>query len=46
MVAHAFTPSTEDTEAGGALWVWGQPGLHGEFHYIQDYVERPQKNQK
>ena len=27
MVAHAFNPSTREAEAGGSLWVWGQPGL-------------------
>jgi hypothetical protein len=39
MVAHAFNPSTWETEAGGFLsskpawsteWVAGQPGLHRE----------------
>ena len=27
MVVHAFNPSTQEAEAGGALWVRGQPGL-------------------
>ena len=27
LVAHAFNPSTWEAEAGGSLWVWGQPGL-------------------
>ena len=27
MVAHAFNPSTEEAEAGGSLWVRGQPDL-------------------
>ena len=30
---HAFNPSTQEAEAeaeaGGSLWVWGQPGLQG-----------------
>jgi hypothetical protein len=29
-VAHTFNPSTQKAEAGGSLWVWGQPGLHHE----------------
>ena len=27
MVPHTFNPSTQEAEAGGSLWVWGQPGL-------------------
>jgi hypothetical protein len=27
IVVHAFNPSTLEAEAGGSLWVWGQPGL-------------------
>ena len=27
VVAHAFNPSTREAEAGGSLWVRGQPGL-------------------
>lgn len=30
MMAHAFNPSTLKTEAGGSLWVLGQPGIHSE----------------
>ena len=31
MMAHTFNPSTLEAEAGGSLWVQGQPGLHSEF---------------
>ena len=24
---HTLDPSTQEAEAGGSLWVWGQPGL-------------------
>ena len=27
VVVHTFNPSTQDAEAGGSLWVWGQPAL-------------------
>ena len=27
VVAHSFNLSTREAEAGGSLWVWGQPGL-------------------
>ena len=27
MVMHVFNPSTLEEEAGGCLWVWGQPCL-------------------
>ena len=27
MVVHAFNPHTQEAEAGGSLWVWGQPVL-------------------
>jgi hypothetical protein len=40
MVAHVFHPSTQEAEAGGSLWVRGQPGLQSEFQESQDYEER------
>ena len=39
-VVHAFKPSTWETEAGGSLWVQGQPGRHSEFQANQDYMVR------
>jgi hypothetical protein len=33
-MAHAFNPSTWEAEAGGSLWVPGQPGMNG-------YTEKP-----
>ena len=41
MVAHTFTPSTREAEAGGSLWVQDQPGLQSKLHDSQDYVEKP-----
>lgn len=35
VVADAFGPSTREARAGGSLWVWGRPGLRGEFQDIQ-----------
>ena len=40
MVAHAFSPSTWEAEAGD-FWVRGQPGLQGEFQNSQGYAEKP-----
>ena len=36
----AFDPSTQEAEAGGSLWVRGQPGLQSEFQSSQDYTVR------
>jgi hypothetical protein len=36
----AFNSSTWEVEAGGSLWVRGQPGLQGEFQDCQDYTEK------
>jgi hypothetical protein len=46
VVAHAFNPSTWETEA--AAWVQGQPGLQREFQDSQSYSEKPclKKNNK
>ena len=38
---HAFSPSTQEAEAGGALWVQGQPGLQSEFQDSLAYTEKP-----
>ena len=36
----AFNPSNKEPEAGGSLWVQGQPGLQREFqHRLQSYRE-------
>ena len=46
VVAHAFSPGT--WEAGGSLWVPGQPGLQSEFQDSQDTQKNPvlkKKNQ-
>ena len=40
VVEHAFNPSTQrGREAGGSLWVWGQPGLQSKFQESQSYTE-------
>lgn len=31
MVAQAFDPGIQEAQAGGALWVEGQAGLHSRF---------------
>ena len=31
MVGHNFNPSTWKAEAGGSLWIQGQPDLHSKF---------------
>jgi hypothetical protein len=36
-MAHTFNPSTWEAEAGGSLWVWGQPGLQSKFQDSQGY---------
>jgi hypothetical protein len=41
VVAHTFNPSTQEAEAGGSLWVWGQPDLYSEFQGSQSYSEKP-----
>ena len=38
VVTHTFKPSTWESEAGGSLWVWGQPGLQYEFQDCQGYT--------
>jgi hypothetical protein len=32
---HAFSSSTLDAEAGGVLWVQGQPGFHSQLRDSQ-----------
>jgi hypothetical protein len=39
-----FNSSTEQTEAGRSLWVWGLPGLHGEFQPNQGCIYKIWKN--
>ena len=41
MVAHTFDPNTPEAEAGGSLWILGQPGLQSEFQGSQSYTEKP-----
>ena len=42
MVVKSFNPSTQEAEAGGSLWVQGQPGLQSEFQDSQGcYIEKP-----
>jgi hypothetical protein len=36
----AFNPSTQEAEAGGFLWVWGQPRLQNKFQDSQGYIEK------
>jgi hypothetical protein len=40
VVAHAFNPSTWETEAGRFL-IRGQPDLQSEFQDSQGYTEKP-----
>jgi hypothetical protein len=40
MMTHTFSPRTWEAEAGGTLWVWGQPGLQSELQYSQGYIEK------
>jgi hypothetical protein len=40
VVAHAFNPSTQETEADGSLWVRDQPGLQSEIQDSQGYKEK------
>ena len=35
MAVHTFNPSTQESETGGSLWVYGQPGLPGELENSQ-----------
>lgn len=41
MVAHAFNPSTQESKAGGSLWVQGQQGLHTELQDSQGHTVKP-----
>jgi hypothetical protein len=41
VVADTFNPSTQEAEADGSLWVWGQPGLQSKFQDHQGYTEKP-----
>lgn len=44
VVAHDFDPSTWEEEAGGSLWIQGQPGLQSD--YSQSYTEKPSLEKK
>jgi hypothetical protein len=35
----ASNPNTQVTDAGGSLWVWGQPGLHSKLQNRQNHRE-------
>lgn len=41
VVVHDFDPATQEAEAGGTQWVWGQSGLQSMFQDIQGYTEKP-----
>ena len=41
VVAHTFSASAQEAEAGRSLWVWGQPGLQSEFQDSQGDTEKP-----
>ena len=41
MVVHTFNLSTWEAEAGGSLWIQGQPGLQSEFQDSQGCTEKP-----
>jgi hypothetical protein len=40
VTVHTFNPRTWEAEAGGSLWVQGQPGLQNEFQDRQGYTEK------
>ena len=46
MVAHAFSPSTPEAEAGGPLSSGPALGLHSEFQDSQGYKKKPFKKKK
>ena len=41
IVLHTFNPSSWEAEAGGSLWIRGQPGLQNELQDREDYTEKP-----
>jgi hypothetical protein len=41
VVMQAFNASSWEAEAGGFLWVWGQPALQREFQDSLSYLEKP-----
>ena len=41
VVVPAFNPSTREAEAGGSLYVRGQPGLQSECQDSQSCTEKP-----
>ena len=40
VVAHTFDPSTQETEAGGYLWIQSQPGYRDRSK-TANYTEKP-----
>ena len=45
VMAHTFNPGTQETEAGGPLWVRGQTSLHCEFQDNQRHTVRLSQKQ-
>lgn len=43
---YAFNPRMREAEAGGCLWVLGQPSQHSDFQKGQYYTEKPLKNKR
>ena len=45
-MVQVFSPSIQEAEARGSLWVQGQPGVQREFLYSQHYYTKTllQKN--
>ena len=41
MAAHAFNLSSGEAEAGGSLWILGQPGPQRKLQDSQSYTEKP-----
>ena len=40
-MTHAFNPNTREVEAGGSLWIQGQPSLQTKFQDSQGYRVKP-----
>lgn len=46
MINHARNPSTQDTEAGGLLWVWSEPSIRSESQSSLSYSVGPLSEKK